>query len=198
MVRAMTKLMATLQAIKQFAKVASRENAEKLAKLAGLRLIPQPLLDEDIEQVIFFSSLADDGETFNPIKFEKIVAALKKQNIPLLLDEEGGRFAQQMGAEAMYYPTEEGQSGFFAFPPHPTRTQVIEELLHYGQHRRVKFKSVSWGEIVKFELEAQQKLLEIGAKLNWSDVELMQIIRAMRQWQQEYDKLQEKGNANKN
>ena len=78
MVRAMTKLMATLQAIKQLAEVASRENAEKLAKLAGLRLIPQPLLDEDIEQVLFFSSLADDGETFNPIKFEKIVAALKK------------------------------------------------------------------------------------------------------------------------
>ncbi len=189
---------AILQAMKALMLENTRENAEKLATLAGLRLLPPPLLDEEIEQILFFSSLSDEGETFNPIKFEKIIAALKRQNVPFLLGEEGGRFAQQMGAEAVYYPTEEGQSGFFAFPQNPTRTQVIEELLHYGQHRRVKFKSVSWEEIVKFELEAQQKLLEIGAKLNWSDVELMQIIRAMRQWQQEYDKLQEKGNANKN
>lgn len=187
-----------LQAIRALLTNNSRDNAEKLAKLVGLRLLPPPLLDEEIEQILFFSSLSDEGEIFNPLKFEKIIAALKRQNVPLLLGEEGGRFAQQMGAEAVYYPTEEGQSGFFAFPQNPTRTQVIEELLHYGQHRRVKFKSVSWQEIVKFELEAQQKLLEIGAKLNWSDSELMQIIRAMRQWQQEYDKLQESNHANKN
>lgn len=187
-----------IQAIKAVLAHNSHENIEKLAKAAGLRLAPLPLLDEEIEQILFFSSLSDEGERFNPLKFEKIIAALKRQNIPLLLDEEGGRFAKQMGAEAVYYPTEEGQSGFFAFPKNPTRTQVIEELLHYGQHRRVKFKSVSWQEIVKFELEAQQKLLEIGAKLNWSDNELMQIIRAMRQWQQEYGKLQRSNHANKN
>jgi hypothetical protein len=187
---------AAMQALLDFSQDQTREKAERLADLVGAKLEPLALLDTEVEQIIFFSSQADDGEVFHPVKFARIIAVLEKQKVPLLLDEEGERFSHQMGAEAVYYPTEEGKSGFFAFPPNPTRTQVIEELLHYGQHRKVHFKTLSWPEIVQFELEAQQKLLAIGARLNWSDIELMQIIRAMRQWQQEHDKLREKGNAN--
>lgn len=159
-------------------------------------LSEQPWLDIEIEQILFFSSLVDEGECFNPVKFEKIVAVLQKIGVPLLLGEEGQRFARQMQAEAVYFPTEEGQSGFFAFPPSPTRAQVVEELLHYGQHRKVGFKSVSWLEIVQFELEAQERLLKIGVRLNWSEAELGQILRAWQRWQQLHRELTGDENAN--
>lgn len=137
---------------------------------------------------VFFKSNAG-GELYSKEKLKKLLASFDKQGIPYLIGEEGKRFANQMGAEAVYYPTEVGISGFFAFPDNPTRTQVIEELLHYGQHKKTGFASLEWKDIVQFEIEAQKKLLVIGRSLNWSVAELEQIERALIQWQAEWDKL---------
>lgn len=142
-----------------------------------------------IQQDVFFRSNANEGHVYPKDKFVKLLKAFDKLGIPYLIGEEGGRFARQMGAEAIYYPTEEGISGFFAFPDNPTRTQVIEELLHYGQHKKTGFASLEWKDIVQFEIEAQKKLLVVGQALNWSKAELEQIERALAQWQKEWEKL---------
>lgn len=64
-------------------------------------------------------------------------------------------------------PAGVGESGFFTFPKNPTRIQMVEEImveeiLHYGQHRKTGFASLEWKDIVKLEIEAQHKLLAIS------------------------------------
>lgn len=39
---------------------------------------------------------------------------------------------------------------------------MVEEILHYGQHRKTGFASLEWKDIVKLEIEAQHKLLAIS------------------------------------
>ncbi|STZ63923.1 phage head morphogenesis protein, SPP1 gp7 family [Moraxella lacunata] len=143
----------------------------------------------NIDKAVFFKSDGKDGEFYPKEKLAKLIKVFDKQGIPYLIGEEGGRFAKQMGAEAVYFPTEVGMSGFFAFPENPTRTQVIEELLHYGQHKSTNFASLEWQDIVQFEIQAQKKLLTVGRLLGWTVAELEQIERALAQWQQEWEKL---------
>lgn len=60
---------------------------------------------------------------------------------------------------------------------------MVEEILHYGQHRKTGFASLEWKDIVKLEIEAQHKLLAISKHLQWSDVEIEQIKRALARWE---------------
>jgi len=69
------------------------------------------------------------------------------------------------------------------FGPSPTRAQVVEEQLHYGQYKALGFGPIS-DKVVDLELQAQDKLLQVGPRLGWSDQELSQIQRARDQWQQ--------------
>ncbi len=169
-------------------------------KLQGLRIFKKKYADDllipvEIFKEIFFSSHVDNGVIFNPKKFARIVEILKKQDVPFLLGEEGARFAKQMNAEAIYYPTEEGKSGFFAFPDNPTRAQVIEEIIHYTQHKKTGFTSLEWIDIVKLEIEAQHKLLQIGAVSDWTDEEIKQIERALVVWEKELAKLEKSNDS---
>jgi hypothetical protein len=68
-----------------------------------------------------------------------------------------------------------------AFGPSPTRTQVIEELIHYGQHKAAGFGDVT-GQVTSLEIQAQLKLLGVGPRLGWSAEELAQIQRALEGW----------------
>ena len=149
----------------------------------------QDLISAEIQRVIFFSTSSDVGEIFNPKKLQRILKVFEKQNVPYLIGEEGERFARQMNAQAIYYPAGVGESGFFAFPKNPTRTQVVEEILHYGQHRKTGFASLEWKDIVKLEIEAQHKLLAISKHLQWSDAEIEQIKRALARWEIELSAL---------
>jgi hypothetical protein len=90
--------------------------------------------------------------------------------------------ARALGGEAIYFPAEAGRPGIFAFGPNPTRTQVVEELLHYGQHKAAGFGNMS-GKIVSLEIQAQNKLLQVGPRLGWTSEEMAQIQRARAYWQ---------------
>lgn len=139
---------------------------------------------------MFKSTETSAGPRFSPIKFKRIVKALERQGIPVLQGEEGERFARMMGAEAIYYPCEPGQSGFLAFGRDPTRTQVVEELLHLGQHRKLGFVALEEIDIVYMELEAQDRLLRLGKRFGWSENELSQIGRARIRWQTRLQELE--------
>lgn len=94
--------------------------------------------------------------------------------------EEGGRLARALGGEAVYIP-EAGGPGIIAWGPAPSRAAVVEELLHLGQHRAAGWADVS-GKVVGLELQAQDRLLNIGARLGWTEAELAQIARAKADW----------------
>jgi len=66
----------------------------------------------------------------------------------------------------------------------PSRSTVIEELIHLGQHRRF-----NWGDVSHFiphlEIEAQHKLLQIGQRMGWTVEEIERIRRALKIWEAE-------------
>jgi hypothetical protein len=146
-------------------------NPEALAASLGPRAI-SPLS--------FRSSVAG-GELFDPAKFARIQAALERQGVTFVTGDEGARLAGALGGEALYWPAEIGKPGIMVFGPNPTRTQVVEELIHYGQHKAMGFGAVG-DNIVGLEIQAQDRLLQVGPRLGWSQNELSQIERAREQW----------------
>ncbi len=128
-----------------------------------------------------FRSIGGSGQAFDTAKLGRIQAALERQGASFVTGEEGGRMARALGGEAVYFPAEVGRPGIFAFGPNPTRTQVIEELMHYGQHKALGFGSVS-GKIVGLEIQAQSRLLQVGPRLGWTAEEMAQIQRAQTYW----------------
>jgi hypothetical protein len=130
---------------------------------------------------VAFRSSSSGGEIFDPVKFAKIQASLEKRGVSFVTGDEGARLAKALGGEALYMPLEPGMPGAMVFGPNPTRTQVIEELLHFGQHQRIGFGSLD-GRLATFEVQAQNRLLEVGPRLGWTESELAQIQRAREQW----------------
>jgi hypothetical protein len=130
----------------------------------------------------FLNSEASDVP-FDAARLARIQASLEKQGVSFLMGEEGARFARTFGAEAVYFPTEPGRPGLIALGTNPSRTAVVEELLHLGQHRRL-----GWGvvqdRIFQLEIEAQEKLLKIGRKLGWTEDELRAIAIARSRWKE--------------
>lgn len=128
-----------------------------------------------------FRSSSAAGEIFDPAKFTRIQAALEKQGVTFVTGDEGANLARSLGGEALYWPLEPGKPGVMVFGPNPTRTQVVEELLHYGQHKALGFGSVS-NRVVELEIQAQNRLLQVGPRLGWTPGELAQIERARSEW----------------
>jgi hypothetical protein len=131
---------------------------------------------------ISFRTASGGGELFDPAKFARIQASLEKQGVTFITGDEGARLARAVGAEALYWPLEPGKPGVMVFGPNPTRTQVVEELLHFGQHKRLGFGEVGQSRIVDLEIQAQDRLLQVGPRLGWTEAELAQIRQAREQW----------------
>jgi RHS repeat-associated protein len=131
-----------------------------------------------IEAGGFTSNVA--GEAFDAAKLARIQASLESQGVTFVTGEEGGRLAAALGGDAVYIP-EVGRPGIIAWGTNPSRAAVVEELLHLGQHRALGWADVS-GRVVQLEIAAQHKLLQIGARLGWTEAELSQIGRALQQW----------------
>ncbi len=93
-----------------------------------------------------FRNLTGGEQPFDPQKLAKIRATLEKEGITFVIGEEGERLARALGGEAMYIP-ELGRPGIIVLGNHPSRSAVIEELLHLGQHRRF-----NWGDVIPFGL----------------------------------------------
>jgi hypothetical protein len=64
----------------------------------------------------------------------------------------------------------------------PSRAAVIEELLHLGQHRKTKFSSNFITNKFANEIAAQQKMLALGRKHNWTKIEMDELEDALEYW----------------
>jgi hypothetical protein len=83
--------------------------------------------------------------------------------------------AHALGGEAAYLAMDGGRPGVVVLGPNPSRAAVVEELLHLGQHRATGWSTTFGSQVTSFEIEAQHRLLRLGAKLGWSEAELAQI-----------------------
>lgn len=90
--------------------------------------------------------------------------------------------ARALGGEAAYIP-DLGRPGIIAIGPNASRTAVIEELLHFGQHRNLGFGAID--DLVGLEISAQHKLLETGRRLWWTPEEMSRIERALEFWRKQ-------------
>ncbi|MCP4550385.1 MAG: RHS repeat-associated core domain-containing protein, partial [bacterium] len=117
---------------------------------------------------------------FDPIRLSRVRTNLERQGVTFITGEEGGRLARALGGEALYIP-EAGRPGIIAFGPNPSRTAVVEELIHFGQHRRLAFGDVT-SQIPRLEVQAQLRLLRTGQVLGWSEYELSRIGEALVFW----------------
>ncbi|HEU0153471.1 MAG TPA: putative Ig domain-containing protein [Arenimonas sp.] len=149
--------------------------------VAGSVLLASRRISPLVADTAVFRSSSRGGEIFDPVKLAKIQASLERRGVTFVTGDEGARLANALGGEALYMPLEPGRPGAMVFGPNPTRTQVIEELLHFGQHQRIGFEPLN-GRLPMFEVQAQNRLLEVGPKLGWTQSELSQIQRAREQW----------------
>jgi len=88
------------------------------------------------------SVLMNAGEGAGPLydldKLARILTAAQKQGATVMQGEEAERLLNAIGAKAAYFPAE-GGPGTFIFSSNPTRSEVLEELMHYGQYRQAGF-----------------------------------------------------------
>jgi hypothetical protein len=168
-------------------KILAKDKAEK-----GKRL--DDILDQLFQQVLFKSISADEGQRFSNRKLKRIQQAAKKLGIDTIEDSaQAAKYLDFIGAEAAYLPEENGQ-GVLVFRKNPSRSQVVEELLHYGQARKLGFKALSTLDIAKLEVEAQNRLIDIAQRLEWTHDEVDQIKRAKAQWQTDVKRLEKEQN----
>ena len=126
------------------------------------------------------------GETYDAKKLERVLAAAKRQGVSVERGAEAERFLRAIGAGAAYFPAE-GAPGTVIFPTNPTRSMVLEELMHYGQYKRAGFPTSDpnqGGHIqgLMFEIEAQQRLRSIAEKKGWNPSEIEHFDSAEKIW----------------
>lgn len=101
--------------------------------------------------------------------------SLEARGATFWMDEDAQRYLDSLNLEAAYIGGL-GGPGILVFRPNPSRTAVIEELLHLGQHRRAGWTDLLFsGEVARLETEAQEKLLDLGARLGWTEAEMAPI-----------------------
>jgi len=132
-----------------------------------------------------FKSLKPGEVPFDLEKLEKIKESLKKEGVDILMDADAQKRLDFYGADASYLP-DSGKPGVINFRPMPTRTAVIEELMHLGDHRRLKWSPISVVKRVILEISAQYRLIDLAKKLKWTKKEISQIEKALEYW---YDQL---------
>jgi hypothetical protein len=120
------------------------------------------------------------------------LAALEKRGVTSLTGEEGARVVRSLQAKALYWPSE-GGPGTLIFGPSPTRAQVTEELMHLGQFRNRGWPTTNNNPLlrVEIEIEAQDRLLQLGARRGWTEAELNEIRQAREVWLAEQRRLLE-------
>lgn len=75
----------------------------------------------------------------------------------------------------------------------PSRTQVFEELVHYGQLAKRGFPTgIPNSIIIQMEIDAQKKLLIMGNKLKWTPSEMGEIKDALEYWSKSLKEISKK------
>jgi hypothetical protein len=132
-------------------------------------------------------------EVFDPVKLERIITSLESQGVHVWRGDDADKFLRNvLKAEAAYIPTVAGKPGMLILPKNASRVQVIEELTHLGQHRKTGFKALSEEDVIHLELDANRKLLLLGDKRNWNEAELANIRNAIKSWEDDLARLQNK------
>ncbi len=118
---------------------------------------------------------------FDPAKLARIQASLEHQGVTFLIGPDGAALARAVGAAALYMPAEPDRPGIIVLGDAPSCAAVIEELIHLGQHRRLRWQDV--GErIPELEVIAQDRLLRLGARWGWPAAELDRFRQVRERW----------------
>jgi hypothetical protein len=125
------------------------------------------------------------GPEFDPVKLQNILSAYERQGGTVITGESAQSILSNIGANAAYYPVE-GGPGALIIQPGATRLEVTEELMHLGQFRAAGWPSSSPfanpGLNVQFELDAQDRLLNLAQRQNWSAAEINKILQNQQTW----------------
>jgi RHS repeat-associated protein len=135
-----------------------------------------------------FKSLKSGEVPFDKGKLNKIKKALDKEGVTLWMDEFSEKQLKKAGADAGYIP-DQGKPGIVVLKENPSRTEVVEELMHLGDNRRLNWAPVSEAKKVILEISAQYRLLELGKKLGWTIEEMKRIESALSYWYKKLSKL---------
>jgi hypothetical protein len=183
------------------------EEGKNLEKDADLLKYMEVSSSNDLTSAKNFSisrtKLNTAGEKlFDAEKLERIGNSLSKQGIQMKV----GKTAEQRFKEAenllqkelndpnlkiraFYEIPPEGGPGTLYFRENPTESEVIEELLHVGQHRKINFGIPTQIQQVEWEMDAQEILLNIGKKRKWTPKEINLLEDASIFWKERFDDL---------
>jgi len=133
------------------------------------------------------------GPAFDPQKLDKITENLQIRGVEVDSSPEAQRFLEWAKANALYMAID-GKPGTLFFKPNATRLEVVEELVHHGQHLRAKYKLPTNSldlsiEGAKREIEAQDILLKIAYRLSWTTEEIAKIMENKAAWVKKLDEL---------
>jgi len=122
------------------------------------------------------------GPAFDAAKLARIQTNLEGQGVTFVTGPDGDAMLRGLGGEAAYLAMEGGRPGVVVLGSNPSRAAVVEELLHLGQHRATGWSASFGSQVTSFEIQAQTRLLGIGARLGWSEAELNGIKTALQSW----------------
>jgi hypothetical protein len=133
------------------------------------------------------------GPIFDPTRLRRILTNLEKRGVVVDSGPDAVRLLDQQQAGAMYM-ADHGRPGVLLLRPGATRLEVLEELVHHGQHVRAKYllpqETIALALIqVERELEAQGTLLAIARRRGWTAEEIAMIERNQGVWQELHDRL---------
>ena len=78
-----------------------------------------------------------------------------------------------------------GEPGNIILGPKVERSELVEEVIRYVQHRKTEFPKLSREEVVVLEIEVQHKLFRISKTKGWTAIEMGAIERALISWEKE-------------
>jgi hypothetical protein len=119
---------------------------------------------------------------FDIQKLRLIQRSLEKEGVTFVFGKEAEPILMAENARALYDPGLGGRPGRLYFREKPTRTEVVEELMHLGQHRRSGWARWTRKDRIALEIEAQYSLLRTGERLEWTSEEMAPILNALGLW----------------
>jgi hypothetical protein len=150
------------------------------------RVLPKGSPDQiDTEKVL--PSIKKNGERselFDEKKLEKIKKSLKKQGVDVKQNKESVEFLDKENLNAAYVQKEIGKPGAIYLKPNATKAEVVEELKHLGQHRRMKWADLGELEdIARLEIKTQQELITHALSHGWPRAEVKKLEEALVEWE---------------
>jgi len=124
---------------------------------------------------------AEGNVPFDKAKLAKIQANLEREGADFVYDD---ALLEAEGARGLYLPGPGGRPGTIVLGSNPSRTTVIEELFHLGQHRATGFSpefAATRESARAVEMEAQIGIANIKT-VQWTTAEIMHYIRAWNYW----------------